>query len=176
MKKAFFTTLAVVIALQAPESAVAQASDFEPTRIRKTATVAFNATPAEVFAVLAPTGQQSLTQTWDIVILAPESGTVESGTTFTKTHRRASVQQIWTVVAVEAPHELTYAIFVAGLETWLFEMALTSVGDGSTSVAVTHTITSLSPGANDDVQEFADTFDTYFVRWSAAIQRALENR
>ena len=176
MNKVFLTTLAVAVALQSPESALSQGGEFEPTHIRRTATARFDAAPAEVFAVLAPNGQQSLTQTWDIEILSPASGEVEPGATFTKTHKRAGVQQIWTVVAVDAPEKLTYAIFVAGLETWVFAMELKSVSDGITSVDVTHTITSLSSDANADVQQFADTFDTYFASWSASIRRALEGR
>lgn len=160
-------------ALQPPGQAAAQTAAFEPTRITRAASVRFEATPEELFALLSPEGQQSLTSSWDIAILSPPSGAVEPGATFTKTHRRAPVQQVWMVVSAEAPRRLSYAIFVAGLETWLFEMELQTLADGNTSVDVAHTITSLSPEANAAVQEFADTFDSYVATWSAAIQRGL---
>ncbi len=96
------------------------------------------------------------------------------GARFTKTHKHADVQQVWTVVEVDAPRRLTYAIFVAGLETWVFQMDLRSGGQSKTILDVKHTITSLSAEANPAVQEFADTFASYLDSWGAAIRRALE--
>ena len=90
-----------------------------------------------------------------------------------KNHTRAPVQQIWTVVEADAPRRLTYAIFVAGLETWVFEMDLRPDGQGATVLDVRHTITSLSAEANPAVQEFFDTFDAYFEGWTAAIRGSL---
>ena len=148
--------------------------DFQPLHISKTGTVTFDAPPEAVFALLIPQGQQSLTSSWDIELLSPASGDVVPGATFTKTHRRARVQQVWTVVEAEAPRRLTYAIFVAGLETWVFEMELRSDGQGQTVVDVQHTITALSAEANPAVQEFADTFESYFNNWGAAIRRELD--
>ena len=91
-----------------------------------------------------------------------------------RTHRHAEVQQVWTVAEVDAPRRLSYSIFVAGLETWIFEMDLQTDGPGVTRVDVKHTVTSLSAEANPAVQEFADTFDHYFEGWGTSIQRALD--
>ena len=62
---------------------VAQGRDFEPNHIRMSGTVPFEATPEDVYALLAPDGQQALTRTWDIDILSPPSGAAEPGATFT---------------------------------------------------------------------------------------------
>ena len=77
--------------------------NFEPTHIHKSASVSFDATPEAVFAVLVPAGQQSLSRNWEIDILWPLTGQVPPGAVFTKTHRHAEVQQVWTVAEVDAP-------------------------------------------------------------------------
>ena len=161
----------LVLAIGPPEGFT---QDFEPQHIHKTGRLSFESPPDAVFALLIPQGQQSLAPSWDIEHLSPPSGDVVPGATFTKTHRHAGVQQVWTVVEVDAPRRLTYAIFVAGLETWVFQMDLRSDGQGKTRVDVTHTITSLSAEANPAVQEFADTFASYLDSWGAAIRRALK--
>ena len=176
MRPALLMFLGLGMVFSVPDPVAAQVRDFEPNHILRTATVRFDATPEAVFALLAPGGQQSLTQSWDIDVLSPPSGAIEPGSTFTKTHRRAPVQQIWTVVEADQPRRLTYAIFVAELESWVFEMDLRPDGNGGTLVDVTHTITSLSERANPAVQEFADTFEGYIEAWSAAIRRELVSR
>ena len=176
MPNALLASLGLALVFPVPEQVAAQVRDFEPNHIRRTATARFDAAPEAVYSLLAPGGQQSLTQSWDIDVLSPPSGAIEPGSTFTKTHRRAPVEQIWTVVEADKPRRLTYAIFVSGLESWVFEMDLRPDRNGGTVADVTHTITSLSERANPAVQEFADTFEGYFEAWSAAIRRELVSR
>ena len=175
MGAALLMCLGIAIVFPVSDPLAAQVRDFEPNHIRRTATVRFDAAPKAVYALLAHGGQQSLTRAWDIDVLSPPSGAIEPGSTFTKTLRRAPVQQIWTVVEADEPRRLTYAIFVAGLDSWVFESELRPDGDGGTAVDVTHTITSLSEEVNSAVQEFADTFDRYVESWSATIRRVLES-
>ena len=103
IRNALLAVLGMTMVFPMPEHAAAQARDFEPNHIRKTATVRFDAAPNAVYALLAPGGQQSLTRAWDIDVLSPPSGAIEPGSTFTKTLRRAPVQQIWTVVEADEP-------------------------------------------------------------------------
>ena len=167
-------TAVIVVWALALTPAEGFSQNFEPTHIHKSASVSFDATPEAVFAVLVPAGQQSLSRNWEIDILWPLTGQVPPGAVFTKTHRHAEVQQVWTVAEVDTPRRLSYSIFVAGLETWIFEMDLQTDGPGVTRVDVKHTITSLSAEANPAVQELADTFDHYFEGWGTSIQRALD--
>ena len=119
MRNALLACLGTTIVFSMPNPVAAQVRDFEPNHIRRTAKARFDAPREAVYSLLAPGGQQSLTQSWDIDVFLPPSDAIDSGSTFTKTHRRAPVQQIWTVVEADEPRRLTYAIFVAGLETWV---------------------------------------------------------
>lgn len=148
------------------------AAQWMPEHIVRTGSATFEASPDEVFAVLSPDGQQSLSRSWTIEILWPADGSAQVGATFRKKHRRASVEQIWTVTAAEAPSRITYAIFVADLESWVFEIELRPE-QGGTRVQATHSITSLSENADPDVRQFADTFDAYFETWCSAIRQAV---
>jgi hypothetical protein len=102
-----------------PNPVAAQARDFEPNHIQGTAKARFDAPRKAVYSLLAQGGRQSFTQSWNIDVFLPPLDAIEPGSTFTKTHRRAPVQQIWTVVETDEPRRLTHAIFVSGLETWV---------------------------------------------------------
>jgi hypothetical protein len=164
---------ALVLHVAAVSTLLAQSPDRELLRVREEGTVRVAGEPNEVYVLLSPSGQQRLTRSWDIQVLSPASGAAEPGATFTKTHRRAPVQQIWTVAEARPPERIVYTIFVAGLETWVFEIDLRSNGPGATTIDVRHTITSLSPEANRDVQQFADTFESYLEGWRESIERNL---
>ena len=90
-----------------------------------------------------------------------------------QTHKRAGIQQIWTVVDCVPSARIKYVVFVAGMESWEFDMYLRANGDGGTVVRVDHRITSLSAEANDDVRQFADGFDAYLERWKSGVAKVV---
>ena len=151
-----------------PVRTTAQRS-FNATHIERTGSVEFRASPAEVFAALEPRGKRLRAPAWDVELLYPASGEGQPGAVLRQTHKRAGIQQIWTVVESDPPRRIKYVIFVPDMETWEFDMYLTGRDDGGTIVHVEHRITSLSEGANADVQRFADGFEAYLERWRDAV-------
>ena len=165
--------LGVMAIATVPVSVSAQNS-FEPTHIERSGSVHFQASPSEVFAALEPRGKRLRASAWDVELLYPTSGEGQPGAVLRQTHKRAGIQQIWTVVDSDPPKRIKYVIFVPDMETWEFDMRLTEPADGGTVVHVEHRITSLSEGVNPDVQQFADGFDSYLERWQRAVAGVIE--
>ena len=142
---------------------------FEPVHIERSGSVTFDASPTEVFAALEPRGKKLRSPSWDVELLHPASGEARPGAVLRQVHKRAGIQQIWTVVESTPPSHIKYVVFVPDMETWEFDMRLTATDDGGTVVHVDHRITSLSEEANPDVQQFADGFEAYLARWRTSV-------
>ena len=151
-----------------PVTASAQRS-FDPTHIERSGSVEFDASPADVFPALEPRGKRLRAPSWDVELLYPASGEGQPGAVLRQTHRRAGIQQIWTVVESDPPNRIKYVIYVPDMETWEFDIRLIASEAGGTVVNVQHRITSLSEGANPDVQQFADGFEAYLERWQRSV-------
>jgi hypothetical protein len=83
------------------------------------------------------------------------------------------VEQIWLLAEHQPAERIKYVIFVAGMETWEFDVHLEAVSDKRTRVKVEHRITSLAADVNAEVQQFADGFEAYVERWRSALDAAL---
>ena len=93
MRNALLACLGTTIVFSMPNPVAAQVRDFEPNHIRRAAKARFDAPRETVYSLLAPGGQQSPTQSWDIDVLLPPLDAIEPASTFRKTHRRAPVRE-----------------------------------------------------------------------------------
>ena len=153
----------------------AQETSSKLLHIEKTATVEFASTKEAVFALLEPQGRRRRIRSWNMEYLYPESGEARPGTLVRQVHRSGAVEQIWLLAEHDPPNRIKYVIFVAGMETWEFDVRLQSKGENETIANVNHRITALAEEINVEVQSFADNFDAYINRWRTSINEALEN-
>jgi len=154
--------------------ASAQDTAFEATHIERSGSVQFASPPEEVFPLLEPQGREKRAASWSVEYLYPRSGEGQPGAVMRQKDRRADVEQIWAVVEHDPPQRIKYVIFVPDMEVWEFDIQLSPTSSGGTTADVEHRITSLSAGANDDVQQFADAFDEYFEWWHGSISALLD--
>ncbi len=168
-----FFGLPIVLGMGITPMAASAQRSFDPTHIERTGSVEFQASPSEVFPALEPAGKSLRAPSWDVELLYPASGEGRPGAVLRQTHKRAGIQQIWTVVESDPPNRIKYVVYVPDMETWEFDMHLIGQDDGSTIVQVQHRITSLSEEANSDVQRFADGFEAYLVRWQRSVSEVI---
>ena len=154
----------------------AQAPSFEVAHIDLSATIEFEGSPEQVFALLEPQGRQQRITSWSFDFLYPPSGAAEPGAVVRQVHRSGAVEQIWLLSERELPTRIKYVIFVAGMEVWEFDVRLRSSGEGKTVASVYHRITSLAEEVNREVQAFADGFDAYIERWRNSINSKLSEQ
>ena len=91
---------------------LAQDTSFRAAHIERSASVALNGTPEEVFPLLEPRGRQERATSWTMEFLYPRSGDAQPGSVTRQAHRSGAVEQIWLLAEHDPPNRIKYVIFV----------------------------------------------------------------
>ncbi|HEX8697137.1 MAG TPA: SRPBCC family protein [Longimicrobium sp.] len=151
----------------------AEAHDFEPVHVVRSARIRLDGPPERVFPLFTPVGERAWVPGWSPRFLWPADGEARRGTVFLT---RAAGEQatIWTVTAYEPHRRVTYARITPGSRAGIVEVRCGRTPHGRTVARVTYTFTALSPRGNDYLRAFTEEeFRRYVGGWEAAINTHL---
>lgn len=156
----------------APRGA-AEAHDFEPLHVVRSARILLDGPPERVFPLFTPGGEQSWVPGWSPRFLWPSDGAARVGTVFL-TQAAGEPATIWTVSAYEPGRRVAYARITPESRAGIVEVRCRRTPGGRTSARVTYTFTALSPRGNEYLRGFTEEeFRRYVGGWEAAINAHL---
>ena len=142
-----------------------------PTRrARLTGTIEIALPPGRAFTLFTPTGERAWARGWDPQFPSPGTDETEAGTVFRTDH--GGKASIWAVFHCDPGRSIGYAVTTPGERCGLVTVTCRPFGDG-TEATVSYDLTSLTPGADTDLELFAAGYPSFLAHWEHAIANAM---
>lgn len=139
-------------------------------RVQLAGTITVDQPPARAFALFTPSGERLWAAGWDPVFPSPSADETNPGTVFTVRH--SDRDSVWTVVRSRAGRLIEYSVTTPGERAGLVTVTC-SGSAGGTEVNVSYDLTSLTPAANDRLDQFAADYAHFLRQWQHAISAAV---
>ncbi len=122
--------------------------------------------PARAFELFTPSGERLWSPGWDPQFPIPPADETNPGTVFTVSHDDHDT--VWTVTRSRAGEFIEYSVTTPRQRAGLVQVSC-SASPGGTAAAVSYDLTSLNPGANDRLEQFAANYTRFLAHWQHAI-------
>jgi hypothetical protein len=126
--------------------------------------------PGEAFVLFTPKGERRWAAGWNPTFLSPGAEDTTVGTVFQVAH--ADDVATWIVVRCEPGASIEYCAVTPNQRAGLITVTLAPTQTG-TAATVTYRLTSLRPGANVELADFAAHYPRFLSHWEQAIAGAI---
>jgi len=147
-------------------------SGFRPFHVERSGEFALHLPLAHVFPLFSPEGERAWVEGWDPQYLHPDHPSNAPGTVFRTRHD--GEETLWLVISYD-PRRATaeYGRFTPGSRLGTVQVRCAEDGPARTRVAVTYSLTALTPAGNAALAHMTEASYSAMLRaWQVAITRS----